>query len=453
MTDVQSARPVLAAHSRLLSSALLVAGLSMVTGALAVAREGVTARYFGRGDEIEAFVIGALVPMFLINAFGNSIGAGFVPTLLRVEHDQGQRAASDLISSFMAVLIGLVAIATAIAAVAVPLAIPRVATGFAPAKVELAQRLFFTLLPVFPIGAIGRFWLALLNGYERFAAGVLAPAIVPATVIAFIVAAPPDARFDALVWGVACGFVLQFLLALQLARRAGIARWPRLRVASPNQLSVASSQYFPQLAGIFTLMLLEVVESAFAAPLGPGAVAGVNYASKLAVFVLGFAGSALATAVVPYYARLRSEGGGASAPTFLRFGEVTALGVGAAMGATVAICAVPIVAFVFQGGRFDSGDTAFVARLVTIFVLAAPAYLVGVFYGRLLLVEGRSRSLLAGAALSIVCAVLCNLALVPLLGAHAIPMATALAYVASALWLRVRLGACLRERHNLRKST
>jgi putative peptidoglycan lipid II flippase len=436
-------------HSRFLSSAALVAALSTLTGALALAREGITARYFGRGDEVEAFIIAALVPMLLINAVGNSIGAGFVPTLLRIEHTQGRRAASDLVSSFLAIAIGLIAVSTAIAAVAVPLAIPRFAAGFTSSKLELAQRLFFTLLPVFPIGAIGRFWLAILNGYERFAAGVLVPAVVPGTVIIFLLTAPQSLRLDALVYGVTTGFVLQFLAALYCAHRAGLVRWPRVRRVNRLRRSIALSQYFPMLAGTLTLLLLDVVETTFAAFLGSGVVAAVNYASKLAAFVLGFVGSAFAVAVVPYYARLRHERSSERVKRFLRFGEIVAMAVGGLVAATVAIGSAPIVALVFEGGRFGAADTTVVATLNALFILAAPANFAGAFYGRLLLVEGHSRTLLSAAVLSIICAVLVNLALAPLAGAYGIPIATAVAYLASALWLRAKLVNCVRAHESV----
>lgn len=410
-------------------------------------RESVTAHFFGRGDQIEAFIVAALIPMFLINAAGNSVAAGFVPTLLRVRHDQGERSASDLIAAFLLVELGLIVAAMVICAVAYPLVLPLIARGFDSAKLELSMRLFYWLLPVVAIGALGKFWLALLNGYERFAAGSLVPIFVPLAVIAFLLAAPLESRLAFLVAGVAVGFALQLVAALVLAGRFHLLRIPALAEHSRPLLASACSQYFSLLAGTLTLMLLEVIDTTFAALQGAGTVAAVNYASKLSVLVLGFVGTALATAVVPAYARLRATGTIADRKRFLRFSEGLTLAGGVALALLLAWLSTTIVTLVFNRGRFGAEDVAAVSTLNALYALQAPAYLLGVIYGRLLLVEGQSRILFAGAILSVSCAVAANLVLGPVIGSAAIPVAAAIAYVASAVWLRARLAALWRERH------
>lgn len=433
-------------HYRFVSSAALIAALSAITGLAMLGRESVTAHFFGRGEQIEAFLVAALIPMFLINAAGNSIGAGFVPTLLRARHDHGQRSASDLTAGFLLVAIGLIAAAMAICAIVFPFVLPLLARGFDAAKLELTSHLFYWLLPVVAIGALGKFWLAILNGYERFVAGSLIPIVVPLSVIAFVALAPETARLEFLLYGLVAGFTLQLVGALVVAGRMHLLRWPSLPPRVRPLLAKATSQYFALLAGTLTLMLLEVVDTTFAARQGAGTVAAVNYASKLSVLILGFVGSALATALVPYYARLRASGTLTEQARFVRFGEMLTLAGGTVLAILLALLSTAMVTIVFNGGRFGADDVAAVSTLNALYVLQAPAYLVGVVYGRLLLVEGQSQVLFAGAILSVACAVVANLALAPILAAAAIPVAAAIAYVASAIWLRVRLTALLRAR-------
>ena len=226
VSSLGSIEQVRAANRRFVSSAVLIGALSAVTGLAMLGRESMTARLFGRSDEIEAFLVAVLIPMFLINAAGNSVGAGFVPTLLRVRHDEGARAASDLIAAFMLVVGGLVLAAMLLAALLFPLALPWLARGFAAPKRDLALHLFYVFLPLVAIGAIGKFWLAVLNGYERFVAGSLIPMAVPLTVIAWLFFAPPGAALDFLLAGVAIGLALQLLLALAATGRAQLPRCP-----------------------------------------------------------------------------------------------------------------------------------------------------------------------------------------------------------------------------------
>ena len=446
MNPVGSADRARTLHRRFVSSAALIAVLSAITGLAMLGRESITARVFGRSDEIEAFLLAALIPMFLINATGNSIAAGFVPTLLRVRHKQGDRSASDLTAAFLLIVLGLIVAAMAVAAVAFPLVLPLIARGFDAAKLELTIRLFHWLLPVVALGAIGKFWLAVLNGYERFSAGSLIPIVVPLSVIVLLVLAPEGARLEFLISGVAAGFALQLAAAVGMAGRMRLLRWPTLPPRIKPLLAKAASQYFSLLAGTLTLMLLEVVDTTFAALQGAGTVAAINYASKLSVLVLSLVGTALATAVVPYYARLHASGTLAEQTRFVRFGELLALGGGTILAVLLALLSTDIVIVVFNGGRFGIDDVAAVSKLNALYVLQAPAFLVGVMYGRLLLVEGQSRALFSGAILSVVCAVAANVALAPVLGGASIPVAGIIAYVASAIWLKLRLRAALRER-------
>ena len=168
-----------AAHHRFVFSAALIATLSAITGLAMLGRESMTAQLFGRNDPIEAFLVAALIPIFVINAAGNSIAAGFVPTLLRVRHDEGQRSASDLIAAFLLIAVGLIVGAILVLALLFPFVLPLIARGFSAAKLDLALHVFYWLLPVAAIGAVGKFWLAILNGYERFVAGSLIPIVVP----------------------------------------------------------------------------------------------------------------------------------------------------------------------------------------------------------------------------------------------------------------------------------
>lgn len=446
MSSIAPARHLRTVHHRFVSSAALIATLSAITGLAMLGRESVTAHFFGRGEQIEAFLVAALIPMFLINAAGNSIGAGFVPTLLGVRHDHGQRSASDLTAAFLLVAIGLIATAMAICAIVFPLVLPLIARSFDAAKLELTRHLFYWLLPVVAIGALGKFWLAILNGYERFVAGFLIPIVVPLSVIAWLLIAPVAARLDFLMYGVVAGFTLQLLLVVAVAGRAQLLRLPRLAPGIKPLLAKAGSQYFSMLAGTLTLMLLEVVDTVFAALQGPGTVAAINYASKLSLLLLGFVGTALATALVPHYARLRASGTFTDKARFVRFGETITLVGGVVLASLLVLLSTELVTLVFSRGQFGAQDVAVVSKLNALYVLQAPVFLAGVVYGRLLLVEGHSRELFIGAMLSVGCAVAANVILAPLLNGAGIPVAAAIAYAVSAAWLRIRLRAVLRER-------
>src|SRR5208282_5777293 len=60
---------------------------------------------------------------------------------------------------------------------------PLIASHFAPAKLDLAVRLFYALLPVVLITGIATNCTAVLNTFDHFAVPALAPVATPAAII------------------------------------------------------------------------------------------------------------------------------------------------------------------------------------------------------------------------------------------------------------------------------
>src|SRR5205814_8378797 len=116
-------------------------------------------------------------------------------------HDRGEGSASDLTAAFLWIAIGLVVAAMAVSALLFPFVLPSISRGFDAGKRDLAFNVFYALLPVVAIGALSKFWLAILNGYEQFAAASLIPALVPVSVIATLMIAPVTARLEFLLLG------------------------------------------------------------------------------------------------------------------------------------------------------------------------------------------------------------------------------------------------------------
>src|SRR5208283_5460165 len=105
-----------------------------------------------------------------------SMNQALVPTLVRVRELEGRERAQELLSSAMLVtclLLGLASLAMGLAARGF---FPLIASHFAPAKLALAVRLFYALLPIVLLTGIATNCTAVLNTLDRFALPALAPA-------------------------------------------------------------------------------------------------------------------------------------------------------------------------------------------------------------------------------------------------------------------------------------
>ena len=80
-------------HRRILTSAALLAAMTVVVKLTAFAKDWLVARSFGASDQLDAFLIAVLVPSFVIGVVVHSFAAGFIPTYIRVLAHDGETAA------------------------------------------------------------------------------------------------------------------------------------------------------------------------------------------------------------------------------------------------------------------------------------------------------------------------------------------------------------------------
>src|SRR5262249_23063214 len=156
-----------------------------------------------------------------------SFNAALIPTYIEVRDRDGRDAAGRLFASVtvwtMALLVGV----SVVMAMAAPLVLPTLASGFSPAKLALTEQLFFLLLPALPLSGLFVTWAAVLNAGERFALAAITPALTPLAII-LVLTVPGSA------WGIHSAAIAQLfgavlegtLLAVAL-RRQGVSVVPR----------------------------------------------------------------------------------------------------------------------------------------------------------------------------------------------------------------------------------
>jgi putative peptidoglycan lipid II flippase len=177
----------------------------------------------------------------------------------------------------------------------------------------------------------------------------------------------------------------------------------------------------------------EWYERWFGALLEPGTVARLGYARQLMLAPVAIAGQAIATAALPALSRLWSE---------QRIPELDATvlntlraGVGlAALGAAAMFAfADPLVAFVYQHGRFSADDARAVAILLRIMCFAVPAWIVQQIAVRAFFARSDTwRPMLLATAIALA-AIPLYVALGPRFGASGLAAAGALAMNVNAL--------------------
>ena len=152
---------------KIFGAATVVAAFTLVTQLGSIARELTVAAWFGTADCLDAFLVAFLLPLFVINVVAGSFNVAFIPTFIRVMHEQGLRAAQELFSSIITLSIGLLIIISLLLALLAPYYLPVLGSGFSAAKLQMARYMLLFLLPVVFFKGLSNIWAGVLNAEER----------------------------------------------------------------------------------------------------------------------------------------------------------------------------------------------------------------------------------------------------------------------------------------------
>lgn len=367
---------------RALRSTLLVSAATLGSRVMGLVREQLFAGLVGAGFYGDAFVVAFRIPNLLRDLFAEgALSAAFVPTFTAVDKRQGadaaHRAANQIVGALL-VVVGAVTIALVLAAEPIVLLL---APGFAaePGKVELTARLARLMMPFLPVVSLAAVAMGMLNSRGRFGTPALAPALFNAVAIVFGAAlwlggAGPEAAVVGWSVGTLLGGVAQ--LGVQLVplwrqgwrpRIAWLGWWGDPSVRRVGRLMV------PALIGLAATELNLFFNTAMASD-EPGANAWLNYAFRLMYVPIGVFGVAIATVTATALARKAADRDVAGMKDRMATGlrHVAFLTVPATVG--MVVLAEPIVAVIYERGRFTAADTAATALALGAYALGLYAY-------------------------------------------------------------------------------
>jgi putative peptidoglycan lipid II flippase len=335
-----------------------------------VVRELVIAGWFGRGDDVDAFLIAFVIPWTALNIMGGAFGGSAIPSLIRIREHEGRDAAQRFSAQVVALCAVVLLAATLALAMAGPSLLKLFGSGFGQEKLALTRSLFYLLLPVLFLGGMGKMSAALLNAEERFAVPAIVPVIGPLTAVVAVVAGAWKWGIFALAFGATCGYLLEFLAIGLASKHYGLTVFPRW-----SGIDKATRRVAREYGYLVPAMLLQsavlVTDQVLAASLSSGSVAALNYGSKLIGSLMGLGVSALDT-TLPYFSLLASTGDRRSAQHTL--GTYSAIALVITIPATLALIVFsePVIRIVFQRGAFNAEDTWLVAGVQSYWALQMP---------------------------------------------------------------------------------
>ncbi|MGE5324046.1 MAG: murein biosynthesis integral membrane protein MurJ [Actinomycetota bacterium] len=423
-------------NRKIFRAALTVGLMGLLAKAALGGKELVVARWFGRSDALDAFLIAYLLPSFVMYLLTGALASALIPVLVEVRHKEDREAADRLISNVAFLgLISLTAIALLLALLA-PYFLPRLGSGFSAEKLQLTRQLLYTLLPWVVLSGIAALASSVLNAEERFAFPAVIPVLTPLMTILFIALAARRLGPFSLAAGAACGSLLEAALLVYFLRANGTLLGFRWTGMDANLRSVLQ-QYMPMLAGAFLMGSATVIDQAMAAMLPGGSVAALNYANKIVNIAVTTAAPALSTAVLPYFSRMVAAADWQGCRHTLKRYSLLVAGASVPFTVLLIVMSRPLVRLIYQRGAFTAADTALVSSVQICYSFQIPFFILGMLFVRFLSSIRRNDLLMYGGAINLVIDVVLNLVLMRFMGVAGIALSTSLVYVCSFIFVAV----------------
>ncbi len=369
-----------------------IVGLAVIASRLfGLVREQIFAAMFGAGKLLDVYLASFQIPNLLRDLFAEgALSIAFTTMFTRSWDQDGEGPAWELANLILSTMIAVLGVLCLVAIAASPMLVELTNHGYhtIPGKFELTVELTRVLFPFILFVSLAAAVMGMLNA--RFVFGVPASASTVFNIVSIVAGVSlaylfePSARANWMhpvfteraLFGVSAGVLLgglaQLLMQLPSLYRLGFRfRW-RFNLADPR-LAQLWSLMWPSVVAGAAVQVNVLVNGNFASEINGGR-SWLYCAFRLMQLPLGVFGVSLATATLPAvtraFARGDMAGFGRTARDSLRLAWFLALPASAGLG----FLARPIIALIYQHGRFSAHDTAQTALALQAYSVGLAAY-------------------------------------------------------------------------------
>jgi putative peptidoglycan lipid II flippase len=354
-------------------------------------REQVFAAMFGAGELLDVYLGSFQIPNLLRDLFAEgALSISFTTMFTTAWDTEGEKPAWELANLILTAMVFLMGILCVAAIVAAPALVDLTNFGYhnVPGKFELTVQLTRILFPFILFVSLAAAVMGMLNA--RFVFGVPASASTVFNIVSVIAgftlalvfdpgarATWPHPHFSArALYGVSLGVLLggvaQLAMQLPALFRLGFRfRW-RFNLKDPR-LAQLWSLMWPSVVAASAVQINVLVNGNFASEINGGR-SWLACAFRLMQFPIGLFGVSLATATLPAvtraFARCDLESFGRTVRDSLRLAWFLALPASAGL----AFLARPIIALIYQHGRFSAHDTLQTAHALQAYAVGLAGY-------------------------------------------------------------------------------
>jgi len=455
-------------HHALGSNTRTVAGLTLVSRVLGLARDLVTVRVFGDTAVGSAFAAAFAIPNMFRRLFGEgALSAAFLPEYTRLADDDPSKA-----DAFASLTIGLLALLTGLLTIVVELLL-LVAVLMSTDNPDRAYslKLVMLMLPFMPMICVAAILGGMLQSHNRFGPWAAAPILLNLCIIGASVPFFFIEGADPATWAYPIGIAAVFSAFLQvlwsLWALKGTVRWTKGVSSAKTEAHSMLRRMIPVLIGLGTLQLNAFVDTLIAMypnwvgadfmghryPLDESSNAILFYAQRLYQFPLGVFGIAVATAAFPALSRVAKDP--ARFNEMLRRGLRLSLYIGLPASVGLLVVGGPLVRVLYSGFGDGFSEDGIIRATSVLFAysIAIWAYSLNQLYTRAFYAQNDTRTPMRIALVMVGLNIVLNFTLIWWFREAGLAWSTATCAILQTLWLSMASNRKIRESNDLEKSS
>jgi peptidoglycan biosynthesis protein MviN/MurJ (putative lipid II flippase) len=415
-------------HRSIIASALLIGGLTFAAKLFVAGREVAIAWRYGVSATVDAYQLALTIVSWVPMMVTGVVTVVLVPRLVALRNQPFDR--SRLIGEINGTLLCVSIVVMILSWIAAPLASHLLASNSRAETVDLTTAMCRIMSPVACMLIWTGFLSARLQARRRFA--YTATEALPAVIVAAAVLAPMNATPQfRLSLATSVGFALQLLMLVAMVVSSdGPFGSFDFRHRAPQWRSLYRDLGVMAL-GQAVLTLTIPIDQAFAARLGPGAVAALGYAGRIVILATGLGAVVFTRAFLPVFSSAVAQGDDETGVRQARQWAHLLLIAGLLMVGAAWITAPWLVSAIFERGAFTPSDAALVAEVLRFGALQLPFVFAGLAVVQWLAAKGLYSSLLWIACGALALKLVLNLLLVGRFGLVGLMSATAAMYAFS----------------------
>jgi putative peptidoglycan lipid II flippase len=344
----------------LLKTLSTISGMTLLSRITGLARESLKATAFGAGLQMDAFEAAFRLPNILRRLFAEgAFSQAFVPILAEYRRQRGDGETAALVGRVGTILAVSLLLLSAAGVLAAPWLVYALASGFAqtPGKVELTAEMVRIVFPYILFVSLVSLAGGVLNVYRLFAIPAFTPVLLNLSIIGAALFLAPFCHppIVALAWGVFIGGVAQLALQIRPLLSNGMLPRPRLDWRDKGVRRVLTAMG-PAVLGVSAAQISALINTQLASTLGDGRISWITYADRLMEFPTAMLGVALGTVLLPALAKHHADANPAEYSSLLDWGMRLAFLLALPAALALWILALPLVATLYQYGRFTADD-------------------------------------------------------------------------------------------------